>query len=708
MRLDPHFGDYGGRYVPELLVPILDEIEAAWVEAREDAAFKAELSRLLTEFAGRPTPLYRSRALSEAAGCPVWLKREDLLHGGAHKTNNTVGQALLAKCMGKRRLIAETGAGQHGVATAMAGALLGLEVEVFMGAQDVERQRPNVQRMKLFGAKVRAIEAGSRSLKDAINEAMRDWTERIDDTFYVFGTAAGPHPFPTIVRELQRVIGDEIKAQMLETCGALPTHVVACIGGGSNAIGAFAPFLDDAEVALIGVEAAGHGLQTDAHGAPISRGSVGCLHGSMSYVLQDADGQIAEAHSVSAGLDYPGVGPQHAHLHDTGRARYVAVTDVAALDAFRWLSREEGILPALETAHAIAYVRTMRAGPDDRVVINLSGRGDKDLDHVLRAERAALDATLPERSDAMVETLLTSPMRKSPFTTMPINIALFRPEDRERRADPARLSRTLEALRARGEGAFMPFLVVGDPSLEATVTFSDALVEAGADAIEFGLAYSDPPADGPTIQAADVRALAQGVTVVEGFTTIAEVRDRHPELPLTMLVYANLVLQRGVERFYADAAAAGLDAVLVADVPLEAAEPFVAAARAAGVAPVFVVSRLTSEERIRALAEVAEGYFYLVARVGVTGEQAEVSDDLADVVQRVRRHSSLPMLAGFGIGTPEHVRAVRSAGADGAICGSAIVRRIEENLEDERAAATEIMNLASALKRATYPMERER
>lgn len=702
MRLDPNFGRFGGRFVPELLVPILDAIEAAWIDAREDEAFGAELSRLLADFAGRPTPLYRSRALSEAAGCDVWLKREDLLHGGAHKTNNTVGQALLAKRMGKRRLIAETGAGQHGVATAMAGALLGMEVEIFMGAHDVERQRPNVQRMELFGASVRAIEAGSRSLKDAINEAMRDWTERVDDTFYVFGTAAGPHPFPTIVRELQRVIGDEIREQLLEACGALPTHVVACVGGGSNAIGAFAPFFGDTEVALVGVEPAGRGLTSGAHGAPLSKGSVGCLHGSVSYVLQDSDGQIREAHSVSAGLDYPGVGPEHAFLRDTRRARYVAVTDEDALDAFRWLSREEGILPALETAHAVAFVRSMQARPDDRVVINLSGRGDKDLDHVMR-QGAASDTheTLPSAQPASNPLLETSPLLTSPFQTLPTRAQLFSPEDAAARSDRARLGRTLSALRAAGEGAFMPFLVVGDPSLDATVTFADALVSAGADAIEFGLAYSDPPADGPVIQAADVRALERGVTVAEGLVTIASVRDRHPSVPITMLVYANLVMQRGVERFYSDAAAAGVDAVLVADVPLEAAGPFVDAARAAGVAPVFVVSRLTSEERIRALAEVAEGYFYLVARVGVTGERSAVSDDLSEVVARVRRHSSLPVLAGFGIATPDHVRAVRAAGADGAICGSAIVRRIEASVSAPLRAASAVHEIAASLKAAT-------
>lgn len=385
MKLPTMFGPYGGAYVSELLIPILEDVEQAWIDAQGDAAFREELSERLHRFAGRPTPLYACDALSGQVGCPVLLKREDLLHGGAHKTNNTIGQAMLAKRMGKTRLIAETGAGQHGVATAMAGALLGMEVVIYMGAQDVQRQAPNVQRMTLFGATVVAVEAGSRSLKDAINEAMRDWTARSHDTFYVFGTAAGPHPFPTIVRELQRVIGEELHTQSL-AFGGLPTHIVACVGGGSNAIGVFAPFIDCPEVALIGVEPAGKGLDSGAHGAPLALGSPGCLHGSISYILQDRDGQIQEAHSVSAGLDYPGVGPQHAHLKDAGRVRYVAATDDEALHAFQWLSRHAGIIPALETAHAVAWVLGAAGtfAPDDRIVINLSGRGDKDLAHVAR------------------------------------------------------------------------------------------------------------------------------------------------------------------------------------------------------------------------------------------------------------------------------------------------------------------------------------
>ena len=379
------FGRFGGFYVAEPLLPALEELEAGWRAAAADPTYRAELAQLLADYAGRPTPLYRSPALSDAVGCTVYLKREDLLHGGAHKTNNTLGQGLLAQRMGKTRLIAETGAGQHGVATAMIGARLGLETVIYMGATDVARQAPNVQRMKLFGARIVSVEAGSASLKDAINEAMRDWTEHIRDTFYVFGTAAGPHPYPTIVRELQRVIGDEIDAVVQQRHGRRPTAVVACVGGGSNAIGAFAPFLDDPAVQLIGVEPGGEGVETGRHGATLGHGRPGCLHGSVSMVLQDAHGQIHEAHSVSAGLDYPGVGPQHAFLKESGRATYVHATDDEALDAFSWLCRVEGILPALESSHAVAALLRMkgRFAADDLVVLNLSGRGDKDLSHAM-------------------------------------------------------------------------------------------------------------------------------------------------------------------------------------------------------------------------------------------------------------------------------------------------------------------------------------
>jgi len=385
MKSTGRFGAYGGMFVSELLVPALEELEAAYLEAKDDPAFRAELELLLADFAGRPTPLYRAERLSAEHGLEVWLKREDLLHGGAHKTNNTIGQGLLARRMGKRKLIAETGAGQHGVATAMIGARLGLEVEIFMGAKDVARQRPNVERMRLFGAKLRPIEAGSASLKDAINETLRYWTAHVRDCFYVFGTVAGPHPYPTMVRDFQRVIGDEARAQILAKAGALPDAVVACVGGGSNAMGIFTAFLED-PVRLVGVEPGGRGLDTEAHGATLTKGTPGCLHGSLSYVLQTPEGQIKEAHSISAGLDYPGVGPEHAALKDRGRAEYLAVTDAEAVLAFERLARVEGILPALESSHALAALAKLDGA--GRVLVNLSGRGDKDLAHVMAYQEA--------------------------------------------------------------------------------------------------------------------------------------------------------------------------------------------------------------------------------------------------------------------------------------------------------------------------------
>ena len=380
------FGPYGGRYVPETLVAALDDLTALYDAVRVDAAFWAELDALLAEFVGRPSPISAAPRLSEAVGAPVLLKREDLNHTGAHKINNTVGQALLARRMGKRRIIAETGAGQHGVATATVCARFGLECVVYMGAEDVARQALNVYRMRLLGATVVPVESGTRTLKDATNEALRDWVTNVPTTHYIIGSVVGPDPYPRLVRDFQAVIGREARAQLLERFGRLPRTVVACVGGGSNAIGIFTAFLDDDGVELIGVEAAGHGLESGHHSATLSTGSPGVLHGSLSYLLQDADGQVAPAHSVSAGLDYPGVGPEHSWLRDTGRVRYESATDQEALDAFQALSRLEGIIPALETAHALAWVRRSRGrwSADDAVLVCLSGRGDKDVTHVAR------------------------------------------------------------------------------------------------------------------------------------------------------------------------------------------------------------------------------------------------------------------------------------------------------------------------------------
>jgi len=380
------FGTYGGRYAPEVLIPALDELDAAWASLRDDPSFRGELSALLTDFVGRPTPITRASRLSEELGYDIWLKREDLAHTGAHKINNALGQVLLAKRLGKTRIIAETGAGQHGVATATACALLGFPCVVFMGEEDTHRQAPNVARMHLLGAEVRPVTAGSRTLKEAVNEALRDWAATVQTTHYVIGSVVGPHPFPTLVRDLQRVIGDEARAQYADRLGGDPAYVLACVGGGSNAIGMFTAFVGAPGVELIGVEAGGTGSELGRHCSSLTQGQPGVLHGALSYLLQDADGQVVETHSISAGLDYPGVGPEHAYLQDAGLARYVSATDDEALAGFQLLARTEGILPALEPSHVLGWLARKELPAGARILVCLSGRGDKDLDTV----RAAL------------------------------------------------------------------------------------------------------------------------------------------------------------------------------------------------------------------------------------------------------------------------------------------------------------------------------
>ena len=377
-----HFGPYGGRFVSETLITALDELQAMYARLKDDPQFQADFDYDLAHYVGRPSPLYLAERLTaEAGGARIWLKREDLNHTGAHKVNNTVGQALLAKHSGKQRVIAETGAGQHGVATATVAARLGLKCAVYMGAEDVKRQSPNVYRMKLLGAEVIPVESGSKTLKDAMNEAMRDWVTNVDDTFYIIGTVAGPHPYPQLVRDFNSVIGREARRQSLEEFGQLPDALVACVGGGSNAIGLFHPFLEDTAVKMYGVEAGGEGLASGRHAAPLNDGVPGILHGNRTYLMEDEDGQIIETHSVSAGLDYPGVGPEHAWLKDIGRVEYVTADDQEALSAFRMLTRREGILPALESSHAVAYALKLAAtmSPEQNIVVNLSGRGDKDI-----------------------------------------------------------------------------------------------------------------------------------------------------------------------------------------------------------------------------------------------------------------------------------------------------------------------------------------
>lgn len=388
-----HFGPYGGCFVSETLMEALDELRDAYAQVKADPDFQAEFDADLAHYVGRPSPVYHAERWSQQlGGAQIYLKREDLNHTGAHKINNTIGQALLAKRMGKTRIIAETGAGQHGVASATVAARMGLECVVYMGAEDIERQAPNVYRMKLLGAEVVPVTSGSRTLKDALNEAMRDWVTNVDDTFYIIGTVAGPHPYPAMVRDFQTVIGREARVQMQEQTGRLPDALIACVGGGSNAIGLFHPFLADEGVEIYGVEAAGYGLETGRHAAPLCAGTSGVLHGNRTYLMESADGQIIETHSVSAGLDYPGVGPEHAWLKDSGRANYVAVTDEEAMAAFHALTLTEGIIPALESSHALAYAMKLAPGlpKDKNLLVNLSGRGDKDINTVARLEGITL------------------------------------------------------------------------------------------------------------------------------------------------------------------------------------------------------------------------------------------------------------------------------------------------------------------------------
>ena len=383
--LHGRFGKYGGKYIPETLVPAIVELETAYEKYKHDEEFQKDLSYLLTKYAGRPTPLYFAKNLTEyVGGAKIFLKREDLLHGGAHKTNNTLGQGLLAKRMGKKRVIAETGAGQHGVGTAIASAVIGLDAEIYMGAKDVERQKLNVFRMELLGAKVHSVQVGTRTLKDAINEALRDWITNVHNTYYLIGSVVGPHPYPMMVRDFQSIIGHEIKQQMLEISNQLPNAIVACVGGGSNAMGTFFSFIEDSDVSLYGIEAGGKGVRTGKHSASLSAGTKGVLHGMFTYLLQDKFGQVTETHSISAGLDYPGVGPEHANLKDLKRAKYIECTDDDAIDAFIMLSKLEGIIPALEPSHALSYAMKLAKTMDknENIVVTLSGRGDKDIEVV--------------------------------------------------------------------------------------------------------------------------------------------------------------------------------------------------------------------------------------------------------------------------------------------------------------------------------------
>lgn len=629
--LNPYFGEFGGMYVPQILMPALNQLEEAFVSAQKDPEFQAQFADLLKNYAGRPTALTKCQNITAGTRTTLYLKREDLLHGGAHKTNQVLGQALLAKRMGKSEIIAETGAGQHGVASALASALLGLKCRIYMGAKDVERQSPNVFRMRLMGAEVIPVHSGSATLKDACNEALRDWSGSYETAHYMLGTAAGPHPYPTIVREFQRMIGEETKAQILDKEGRLPDAVIACVGGGSNAIGMFADFINDTSVGLIGVEPGGHGIETGEHGAPLKHGRVGIYFGMKAPMMQTADGQIEESYSISAGLDFPSVGPQHAYLNSIGRADYVSITDDEALEAFKTLCRHEGIIPALESSHALAHaLKMMREQPEKEqlLVVNLSGRGDKDIFIYRTRYPESARGNLMERYENL-----------------------------------------FAQLNDRREGAFVPFVTLGDPGIEQSLKIIDTLIDAGANALELGVPFSDPLADGPTIQNANLRAFAAGVTPAQCFEMLALIREKHPTIPIGLLMYANLVFNNGIDAFYARCEQVGVDSVLVADVPVEESAPFRQAALRHNIAPIFICPPNADDDLLRQVASYGRGYTYLLSRSGVTGAENRGALPLHHLIEKLKEYHAAPALQGFGISSPEQVSAAVRAGAAGGFHG---------------------------------------
>ena len=647
---------------------------AAFRAALDDPAFQAEYQALLRDYVGRETPLYEARRLSEAlGGARIFLKREDLNHTGAHKVNNVLGQALLARRMGKTRLIAETGAGMHGVATATAAALLGLPCVVYMGALDVARQAPNVDRMRALGAEVVAVQSGSRTLKDAMNEAIRDWAASAEHTFYVIGTVAGPAPYPEMVKAFQSVIGREARRQCLDKVGRLPDEVIACVGGGSNAMGIFAGFLDDPEVRLTGVEAAGEGLATGRHAASINGGTVGVLHGAKTKLLQTPEGQILEAYSVSAGLDYPGVGPEHCHLAALGRARYAVCDDRHAIHAFDALCRCEGIIPALESSHALAEaIRIAPTLPREAVlVVNLSGRGDKDMDNVTQWKAAHPDYRYegphspdggtpqgPGSQPVTVETQSPSSVHRSP-------------------AGGARLQSVFAHAKAEGRAARVLYMPCGFPSMAEIESAMEALIAGGADVLELGVPFSDPIADGPVIQAAGQQALAGGVNLSKILDLAARLRAKHPETGLVLFSYYNPILAYGPERLCADAAAAGVDGLLVVDVPHEEEAELRPIAEAAGLSWIPLVSPATTPERAKELVAGCDGFVYVITVRGITGERKALPPELAERLEALRRVTDLPLAAGFGISDHATAEAI-AAHADGYVVGSAAVRALAE------------------------------
>ena len=636
------FGPFGGRFVAETLMGPIEELAAAYERFSADPAFHAELRAELRDFVGRPSPLYHARRLSETVGgAQLWLKREDLNHTGAHKVNNTVGQALLATRMGKTRIIAETGAGQHGVAAATVAARLGLECVVYMGEEDVHRQAPNVYRMRLLGAEVRSVTSGTRTLKDALNEAMRDWVTNIDDTYYIIGTVAGPHPYPQMVRDFNSVIGREAREQIRERAGRLPDAVVACVGGGSNAIGMFHAFLDDPEVELYGVEAAGDGLETGRHAAPLSAGRPGVLHGNRTYLMQDGDGQIEGTHSVSAGLDYPGVGP---------RARVA-----------------QGPRPGrLYLRDRCRDPRRLRASDPDR--------GHHSRPRAESRPRSCREAGARTFFERHRHGQSVRPRRQG-------HSHRRRPPGNRGSGRMSRLEARFRALREEGRAALVPFVAAGDPDPEVTRRLLPRLVAAGADIIELGVPFSDPMADGPVIQRAGERALAAGMSLSGVLDIVRGFRENDAGTAVVLMGYLNPIEAMGPARFADEAASAGVDGVIVVDMPPEEGEPLLAALRERGIDPVFLLSPTTSTERMRRIASEGAGFLYYVSLKGITGAGHLDTGAVAEALARVRTVSDLPVGVGFGIADADSARRI-AAVADAVVVGSAVVRRVEEALDD--------------------------
>ena len=652
------FGEYGGRYVPETLIPALEALEKGMLDATHDASFQRELGELLSDFGGRPTPLMFAERLSNRCNARVFLKREDLLHTGAHKLNNTLGQCLLARRMGKSRVIAETGAGQHGVATAAACAKLGLACEVFMGAVDVERQAPNVQRMKLLGARVHPVASGDRTLKDAMNEALRDWVTHVRTTFYCLGSVAGPHPYPTLVRDLQRVIGDEARAQLLVRDKALPDAVVACIGGGSNAMGLFTAFLGDPTVRLWGVEAAGDGLLTERHAASLAKGQTAILHGSRSAVLQDAHGQVAHAHSISAGLDYPGVGPELAALRDERRLSRRAQRTVKRFWPLLGFARTRESCPRWRAARPRPR-RGHRQGawarrPDHRESIGARRQGPDD--------RAGSTRCARWRADGMTR----------------------------RRIDHA-----LVQARAERRSALVVYLCAGDPDLAATERLVPRFIQAGADVIELGVPFSDPIADGPVIQAASERSLAKGTTLEGVLALVHRLRGQGCDAAIALMSYLNPIHALGDSGAIARA---GVDGLILPDLPFDDAAPWTtmrASVADLGMDLIPLAAPTTPPNRLATIGGAASGFLYFVSVTGVTGTRASLPPELPAQLAAARAVSRVPVAVGFGIDSPAQARALAEH-ADGVIVGSALVRLLSTSGED--AAVDFVHDLSAALK----------